>query len=102
MLPRPPTSSLFPYTTLFRSYELHLVFGEHPLEQRPVEDRSSDLAIHQPGHRLVEPGQIQRDNRAAGLERQPLDETVADFAAGAGDQHNGLSHREIILARIRF
>jgi hypothetical protein len=22
---------------------------------------------------------------------------VADFAAGAGDQHNGFSHREIIL-----
>src|SRR5690349_24067225 len=34
MLPRPPRSTLFPYTTLFRSDVTELVGRERPLERR--------------------------------------------------------------------
>src|SRR5205814_7312825 len=36
MIPRPPRSTLFPYTTLFRSHVATLGQGDHGAEQHPV------------------------------------------------------------------
>src|SRR5687767_15631650 len=38
MIRRPPRSTLFPYTTLFRSLRFRLAFGRpvHPCDQRPI------------------------------------------------------------------
>src|SRR2546425_2309660 len=35
MIRRPPRSTLFPYTTLFRSRAVVVQRGEHPFDQRP-------------------------------------------------------------------
>src|SRR2546422_8251408 len=44
MIRRPPRSTLFPYTTLFRSLELHRL-GVEPLQRAGVEDvRDAGLA----------------------------------------------------------
>src|SRR5688572_31248974 len=37
MIPRPPTSTLFPYTTLFRSTATSPTTAAHPTDLRPVE-----------------------------------------------------------------
>src|SRR5438552_13939333 len=51
MIRRPPRSTLFPYTTLFRSplphtrvgYHLHPVFRHRPLAKRRSEEHTSEL-----------------------------------------------------------
>src|SRR3712207_8176409 len=43
MIRRPPRSTLFPYTTLFRSAEQHRE-QHHRAEQQPVDARHVDLA----------------------------------------------------------
>src|SRR3712207_8715796 len=43
MIRRPPRSTLFPYTTLFRSQATHLLLPEQVLERRHVEDRVPGL-----------------------------------------------------------
>src|SRR2546427_12287017 len=37
MIRRPPRSTLFPYTTLFRSVRLHVVIADRPVVPQPVE-----------------------------------------------------------------
>src|SRR5258708_27012693 len=56
MIRRPPRSTLFPYTTLFRSQQFHV---ERPREQRPVVERPRfpsvdrrDSGIQDPHRRL--------------------------------------------------
>ena len=73
------------------------ILRQDPFEQRPIEDRPGDLAVDQRGNRWVEPGEIERDDRAAGLGREALDQAVADLAACACDQDDRFSHRKIIL-----
>src|SRR3712207_8985564 len=50
MIRRPPRSTLFPYTTLFRSRRVHP--GAARLQQLPV-DRQSDLGRERPARRVV-------------------------------------------------
>ena len=47
--------------------------------------------------RRVERRDVERDDRRGAAARQALDQAVADLAAGAGDQDDGLAHRKIIL-----
>src|SRR5260370_31466277 len=49
MIRRPPRSTLFPYTTLFRSRESYRVVSGHPIKLTLDESRESD-GCAQPGH----------------------------------------------------
>ena len=57
-----------------------------------VEDRARVLLRDERRLRRVERLQVERDDRAAAVARQALDQAVADLAAGAGDQDDGLAH----------
>src|SRR5688572_10968831 len=81
-------------------HQLHLIFGEHPFEERPVEDRAGDLTIDEGCDGVVESRKIQRDNRPMRLFRQALDEPVPDLSTCSCDQHDGLAHAEIILEAV--
>src|SRR3712207_7256862 len=49
MIRRPPRSTLFPYTTLFRSREAQVVAGQDPEPDRPdVEHHRRRRARHEP------------------------------------------------------
>src|SRR5438876_5268422 len=71
MIRRPPRSTLFPYTTLFRSNgrREHLLVSEHVLRQKGVEfhesSRGGDITYHGPGQIVGYPifnlGAIRRD-----------------------------------------
>src|SRR5438094_7537265 len=52
MIPRPPRSTLFPYTTLFRSQRLARPLGTSRLPELAPQRRSADIA---PGLREEEP-----------------------------------------------
>ena len=80
-------------------HQLHLELGEDALEHAPVENRSGDLAIDFRGDRRIEPGDVERDDGPGRLSGEPFDETVADLAASAGDEHDGFAHARIILDR---
>src|SRR3712207_6161452 len=58
MIRRPPRSTLFPYTTLFRSQVLDHVAHEHGVERRLVEDR-----VEQAGLADVEPESLASEPR---------------------------------------
>src|SRR2546425_10710713 len=62
MIRRPPRSTLFPYTTLFRSHLLQLV--QHPVELRGVGGRRR-AAANPLGHRLADRREPQSDHDAA-------------------------------------
>src|SRR5256885_7211949 len=47
MIRRPPRSTLFPYTTLFRSHRLFDVFGIHQAADRQPEIDLADIEQHQ-------------------------------------------------------
>src|SRR5258708_29426076 len=51
MIRRPPRSTLFPYTTLFRSDHQDRAVGCHLADQRRDQ---SDILLAETGHRLVE------------------------------------------------
>src|SRR3712207_8250080 len=55
MIRRPPRSTLFPYTTLFRSLEVPVPGLVHRARQRDVEADFGDLVVG-PEHVLAEPG----------------------------------------------
>src|SRR5690554_7548199 len=76
MLRRPPRSTLFPYTTLFRSVVLELALdvgqqraGAEP-QQVGLEPAAPELLAHQdhPGHRVLRraqaPGRLEADRLA--------------------------------------
>src|SRR3712207_7134558 len=49
MIRRPPRSTLFPYTTLFRSAAVHPPSGRPANKRQPVLDHGSTKASHPPG-----------------------------------------------------
>src|SRR5256885_11658823 len=67
MIRRPPRSTLFPYTTLFRSLQ-HLM-PEQPADQAVQDDEQRDAGRHDREHRLVPQG-LEDDP----LQRQPEQE----------------------------
>ena len=52
------------------------------------------------GDRRVEAGDVERDDGPRRLSGEPFDETVADLAARAGDEHHGFAHARIILEHV--
>jgi hypothetical protein len=72
-------------------HQVHLVLGDDAAEEVGVEDGAVDLAQHQLRQRLVERGEVERDDRAVGLAGQACDQAVADFATGAGDEDDGFA-----------
>ena len=73
--------------------ELDLELGEHALEHAAIENRAGDLAVDLAGDRRIETRDVERDDGAVRLAGEPLDETVTDLAAGAGDEHDWFAHR---------
>lgn len=66
--------------------------GQHSLEQSAIEDRSGDLAVDSAANRRIQPVEIQRDDAAIAAFRKPVNEPVANLAAGSGDENNGFAH----------
>src|SRR5260370_7686466 len=85
MIRRPPRSTLFPYTTLFRSHDPHRHVGEHELDGLEIADRAAEL--HTPGGVIV--GDLGRPDRRAdamaGDLQASLDEPVLGHLEAAAD-----------------
>src|SRR3712207_7960127 len=70
MIRRPPRSTLFPYTTLFRSRELHVasrVVLDQPLPDSAIKrgpQRGADVRQRRGRVRLAEPVRLLRDGRS--------------------------------------
>ena len=77
--------------------ELDLELGKDALEDALVENGPGDLAIDFRRDRWFEAGDVERDDGAIRLTGEAFDETMADLAARAGDQHDGFAHARIIL-----
>src|SRR5206468_12490977 len=91
MIPRPPSSTLFPYTTLFRSDVLALLQGRH-LEAQDraavfLGDRDILRHVHQPARQVA---------RVRGLQRR-----VGQALARAVGRDEVLEHREA-FAQVRL
>ena len=77
--------------------QIHLEFGHQTFQDGVVEDRPDHFAVDLAGDGVVEPRHVDRhDGAVAGL-GEAIDQAVANLAAGAGDEHNRLSHPRIIL-----
>ena len=74
--------------------QLDLELREDPLEGASIENRAGDLAIDLAGNRGIERREVERDDRALGLLGKAIDQSVADLAAGAGDEHDGFAHAQ--------
>src|SRR3712207_9081813 len=78
MIRRPPRSTLFPYTTLFRSQVVHDAFGEPGLFEDLRDDRSYDRrelgGLHDDG--------VARDDRRA---RHPREDGGGEVPGGDDD-----------------
>src|SRR3712207_8308600 len=93
MIRRPPRSTLFPYTTLFRS-ELLLRLRVHPLGLLARHHQGREL-----GEALVEVGRLlgsaRDDQRGAGL----VDEDVVDLVRS--EEHTSeLQSRQYLVCRL--
>src|SRR5690606_13017126 len=78
-------------------HQLHLIFGEDPLQDGPIEDRAGDLAIDLRRDGCVERAHVERDDRVLLLARKAVDQAVTDLAAGARDENDRFTHAVIIL-----
>ena len=63
--------------------QIDLELRHQALEQRLVDDRAGDLAIHLLRDRRVEPRDVEGDDAAIAALGEAIDQAVADFAAGA-------------------
>src|SRR5260370_24638255 len=88
MIRRPPRSTLFPYTTLFRSVLYELLCG-----RRPFAASTQDDLIDQILHRQARPPRQIRDAIRRELERiclKALSKQINDRYTTAGDMAEGL------------
>src|SRR3712207_9351768 len=101
MIPRPPRSTLFPYTTLFRSAK---VFGRHllegaqmlPLSQHPALEYVPDVPVN-----LLVRGQQGPDQVHLLIEDRPPSEERRSVAHSASDRKStrlNSSHANISYA----
>src|SRR3712207_7253462 len=70
MIRRPPRSTLFPYTTLFRSEGARLLDAPEWIERRGGEEHREDHEVHDAGEVLELPEQG-REKKAHRPEHQP-------------------------------
>src|SRR5688572_32655121 len=75
MIPRPPRSTLFPYTTLFRSQARALKAGEASAQQLGVDDarvqrRGGDRAALEPPRQLVGEVHVRSEEHTSELQSQ--------------------------------
>ena len=69
--------------------EVHLELGEDALEQVDVQDGAQILMLNVAADVGIEGSKIEGDDGLIAQLRDPLDEAVADFAAGPGDEDDG-------------
>src|SRR3712207_8511146 len=87
MIRRPPRSTLFPYTTLFRSLDGALVLELEPSERQPVRARADQDRVHR--RRLLQAGG--EGDRFAGRERR----------LGRSEEHTSeLQSRQYLVCRL--
>src|SRR2546430_14923137 len=84
MIRRPPRSTLFPYTTLFRSQQLRLG-GERKIDDFIEEQRTAPGQLELPLLALMRPG----ERTLLVAEQLRLDQRVRDRAAVDGDERLG-------------
>src|SRR5690349_23247499 len=99
MLRRPPTSTLFPYTTLFRSYSVHAAqcgaAGDYAAELR-----SCTLA-EEAARRTADPALLAAARAGRGAARPELDPAEQDPAAARAEEHTSeLQSRRDIVCRL--
>src|SRR5260221_3613490 len=78
MIRRPPRSTLFPYTTLFRSVVVEIVRGD-PWPQQPLDRLGRKELRHQVQPTIIEPEPIQ-DHRDRKSTRLNSSHTVISYA----------------------
>src|SRR5438445_5299043 len=90
MLLRPPISTLFPYTTLFRSTQIHCLFPLHSAEAR---NHDCGRADSEPA-RSARPDFHGRSQRADGGE-------LPDHAQSRSEEHTSeLQSRQYLVCRL--
>jgi hypothetical protein len=80
-------------------YLVDLELGEDPFEELVVEDRARELPRHPGRDRGVEGLEVERDDGTGPVLGEPLDERVADFSAGPGEEDDRCAQHESLLAR---
>src|SRR3712207_8249013 len=98
MIRRPPRSTLFPYTTLFRSLRVHLRQGEHEVE-RP--DAVPGLQAHEalePQHRL---GVEEPDRKSTRLNSSHANISYAVFCLKKKKTSTRQSNRTLVRSNTR-
>src|SRR5256885_6708289 len=79
MIRRPPRSTLFPYTTLFRSRELAVVDLLRVLRRAEVDRRAGHRRLAREGHLLVRQVRRDRDRKSTRLNSSHLVISYAVF-----------------------
>src|SRR2546430_4505335 len=69
MIRRPPRSTLFPYTTLFRSLDRDVDFLRRPLDLDAAHGRLGELVLEKFAHPIVRV-HVQRELLLAGVDRK--------------------------------
>src|SRR5690349_22992401 len=101
MLRRPPRSTLFPYTTLFRSPQIHLIEGRagqvDPFKRAPARSRSeNDSATNQPYVGARRPSQAMavlfRDRKSTRLNSSHVEISYAVFCLKKKKEHTSELH----------
>jgi hypothetical protein len=72
--------------------EIDFEFRQQPLEGRAIENRADRLALHFLREVGVERREVKRDDGTGAVGGELIDEAVADFATGSGNQNGGFSH----------
>src|SRR3712207_8466473 len=98
MIRRPPRSTLFPYTTLFRSEAL-LLGGDDHQGGAPV-DRGQDGAVHEGEHsyRAVQP-QLRGERGLLGGERAPDPDQPDRKSTRLNSSHANISYAVFCLKK---
>src|SRR3712207_7577893 len=90
MIRRPPRSTLFPYTTLFRSGQAALLQPGPPHVQ-----------VHRLLHREAERGRAVVQHRGAQPERAEAEDGAVGFGRGRSEEHTSeLQSRQYLVCRL--
>ncbi len=69
-------------------HRVDLELGQYPIEKARVGDRAGELALHLARQRGRQRVEIDGDNRVAPALDELINQSVADFSAGARDEHH--------------
>ncbi len=73
-------------------HQFDLVLSEDPVEDGAVQDRAGDLAVDLSPDCGIQRTDVERDDGPLWLERELIDQPVADLAARACDENDRFAH----------